>query len=225
MQIELLVVAFVSMVSGIIASVLVRKVAKTSGFVMGLSIFLLGVAVWTAYYALFPVDIVSIAIIGLLALFFASAYFVSGRNARLFVLLGWILYPIIRVNMLPAPSILLLVYIVVSVAIMNAADYARLSVADCMTRADDYFRVFLLPFSWIERQVKSTIRGGHTRLALAGGYLLFDLLVLVAIPLLLALVQKWLGFEELVLIFLFLVVLSNEECSRGLKRLEGGSKG
>jgi hypothetical protein len=88
-----------------------------------------------------------------------------------------------------------------------------------MKEADKYLKYLLWPLSTLENTMKSLVRGTAARFALSSSYLIFDLILLIGLPLLLSEFSGgFLNLDYGIILLLLVSVAVREECYRGLNR-------
>jgi hypothetical protein len=111
-------------------------------------------------------------------------------------------------------------YIATSLAFVSALDFSKVNLTARMMNSDKHFRTSLWPFAMIETIIGKISGSSRSRSALATGYLLFDLTIMIGIPLAIAgILGGLLSSQDMIFIAIIVFLVPLEEFHRGLERI------
>ncbi len=187
------------------------------GIIIGIVLVLMALVPLIGLY--FSISYQLMFVFGVAAVFvaFVLIYPLSGRNPRMLLLLGIPVSLLVQSYLYPLPLLLMLsVYLVFVAVILSSYDYSGIDITARMRNTNNYLRVSLYPFSFIQRLVTLVSHGRPTRSGFVVAYLMFQLATFLATPLFVAVfLSRILSPEVLMIAVLGYLYLSREGVSRG----------
>lgn len=108
-------------------------------------------------------------------------------------------------------------------AVLQSLRYSRVNLSAYTGKMDRYLGGLLWPYLVIERSIRRVVRSDRLQIALGGGYVAFNLAILIALPFLIAKWTPGLSFESLAFAASLLWLASFLVWSRASDRLNDES--
>ncbi len=123
------------------------------------------------------------------------------------LLVGIFILPLVQVFVVYFPTAVIFAYGSMCIAIMDSYRKSEVMVMANLGRINKFSRAFVLPFSRVERVVRTRYSGVHVRRVLFGVYIIFELFLLLVLPFLFTMiVGGTLVFEVLSLLVMWLIL-------------------
>ncbi len=218
------IVSYLFIAGAISVGYVLRRAKGNAGAGFGLSFACAGLLTWADSNSLAPKTI----LVGLLFLVSEAgivfAYFVIGRQLRIFLLGGAFLFPAVSFYLVPLPLVFLFAYAAISLAIVNSHDYSRVDITSCVKHANKVVRIVFWPLSFVEGRARGFKETAHPTFVLGSGYVTIQLAILLGIPIVLwQLSGRILQLEDMILVLMIILVWSGREVNKIMKGL--GSEG
>ncbi len=205
------------MIGGLTIIYLLRRRNRIVAVGFGGSIVLGAIVILLQALALIPLTS-SWLLLGLVLLVMTGFFYAAiGKGPRMIpfialFFLGVFILPLVQFYFFYFPTALIFVYASTCLAVADSYRKSEVEVASRLGKISRRSRVLVLPFSTIERIVRTSYDGRHLRSALFGSYIAFELTLLLVVPFLFAtLLGGNIAFEIVNIIFVGVLV------SAGLK--------